>query len=124
MDPIEQLSDEQLVLLAADLQVQLEKTTAMRPVLFMLAKARHRARTALLALGLDVEPEDTKLIRSLQNEVKLYDDMVTACRELLASGKEAHHRISEQERDALDEVVVNMSDDERRLHGFELRGKD
>lgn len=124
MDPIETLSDEQLLLLSADLQVQLERRTAMRPVAFLLANARRRAAKALLILALEVDPEDAKTIRKLQGEVGLYDDMIKSCQALISGGKEARARISEKERAELDEVIVNMTDEERKLHGFEPRGQD
>ena len=43
MDPIERLADQELRLLSADLLVQLERGTAMRPVLYLLNEARKKA---------------------------------------------------------------------------------
>lgn len=123
MDPIRKLSDEQLRAIAADLQVQLERGTGTRPVLWMLAQARERAGKALV-MFIDADAEDPKLIRQLQAEVKLYDDMVNACRQLIRRGKEADARIRESDRAAMDEVVMEMTEDERRLHGLEPRGID
>jgi geranylgeranyl pyrophosphate synthase len=123
-DPVEKLADEQLLLIAADLQVQLERKTAMRPVLFFLAEARTRAAKAILILALDTDPEDVVKIRKLQAEIAIYDDMITSARKLMAMRKEALARIKESDRDAIDEMIVDMSDDERRLNGFEPRGKD
>lgn len=123
MDPILRLGDEQLRLLAADLQVQLERGTGTRPIAFMLAKARQKAAKAMV-LFLDADPEDTPLIRRLQRELTLYNDMVTAAQELMAAGREANQRIAETERAELEEVIANMTNEERKLHGFEQRGID
>jgi hypothetical protein len=123
MDAIEEVAEERLRELAADLQVQLEKGTGMRPAAWMLAQARKKAAKAVV-LFLDVDVEDTKLVRRLQGELKLYDDMVTACQALVARGKEADYRITESDRAALDEVVMQMTPEERRLHKLEPIGKD
>ena len=123
MDPIDRLADEKLRELAIDLEVQLERRTAHRPVLFMLHKAREKAGKAMV-MFLDVDPTDAKLITRLQAEVKLYDDMITSCRELVARGREAQSRIAENERSAIEELVINMTDEERRLHKLEPRGTD
>lgn len=122
-DPIDHLSDEQLRLLAADVTVQLEKGTGTRPILFMLKEARHRAIKAFGML-IEVPPDDANTIRQLQNELKLYADMIHSCRAVLDRGKTADRRINEDDRAAIDEVVMNMSDEERRLHNFEARSRD
>lgn len=123
MDPIEKLGDEQMRELAADVFVQLEKGTAMRPVLFMLVRARQRASKAI-TMFIDANAEDPKVIRKLQNEIALYDDMVTSIREMLARGREADTRISENDRNAIDEIASEMSEEDRRLHGLQPRGQD
>jgi len=123
MDPILRLGDEQLRLLAADLQVQLERGTGTRPVAFMLAKAREKAAKAIV-LFLDADPEDTNLIRRLQRELTVYNDLMTSAQELMAMGREANQRITEVDRAEMEEVIADMDDDQRRLHGFEPRGVD
>jgi hypothetical protein len=123
MDPIFRLADEQMRALSIDLMVQLEKGTAMRPVLWLLAKAREKASKAFV-MFIDADPADVKLIQQLQSEVKLYDDMILSCRELLALGKEADLAIRESDRQALDEIVSEMTDEERRLNQLEPRGQD
>jgi hypothetical protein len=123
MDPIEKLGNEQLRLLAADLMVQLEKGTALRPVLWMLVQARRRAAGAI-EMMIDVDAEDVEAVRKIKREILVYTDMVRSCRELLARGKEADLRISEDDRIAVDEIVMDMSDDERRLYQLQQRGAD
>lgn len=123
MDPILRLGDEQMRVLAADLQVQLERGTGTRPVAYFLARARQMAAKAIV-LFMDADPEDIALIRRLQGEIKLYNDMVTSAQQLMAAGREANARIAESDRAELEEVIADMSDDQRRLHGFEPRGID
>lgn len=123
MDPIFQLAESQMFILAADLQVQLEKGTGTRPVLWLLANARQKAAKAFV-MFIDADPEDAKLIRQLQTEVKLYDDMMVACQQMLDRGKDADRAIKESDRQALDEIASQMSDEERRLNNIEQQGKD
>ena len=123
MDPIEKLSNEQMRQLHADLVVQLEKGTAMRPVLWMLVQARKRAARAMV-MFVDADPIDTSVISKLQAEVRLYDDMVRSCRELLAAGREAELKIGEDDRMAIDEIVNEMSEEDRRLYQLQQRGAD
>jgi hypothetical protein len=120
-DPIEMLSHAELLRMSADVQVQLEKNTANRPVLFMLARARQTAAAAITQLVI-IEPDRTAEIRSLQNEVRLYDNMVDACRAMLERGKEADARIREEDREDMHELLI--SDEQRKLYGLDNRGFD
>jgi hypothetical protein len=123
MTPIDRLSDDVLVALAADVIVQLERGTGTRPILFMLADARERARTAISML-IEAEPDQTVIIRKLQNEVKLFIDMIDSAKGVIERGKEADRNIKDDDRAAIDEMVMGMSDEERRLYKFEPRGYD
>lgn len=122
-DPIEKLADEQLLLLAADVQVQLERGTAERPVLYMLAEARKRAATAIL-LFMDVDAEKPADIRKLQSELKLYDDMIASVRMMRERGRDADARIHENDRIAMDEITRNMPEEGRRLYQLQPQGDD
>lgn len=122
-DPNEALADDQLYELAADLQVQLEKGTGTRPVLWLLAEQRAKARAAMIKL-VEVDATETEAIRSLQNEIRLYGDLVTACQNLILRGIEADAMIAEKDRSDMAEIIGNMSPDERRLHGFQQQSED
>jgi hypothetical protein len=122
-DPIEELGNEHLYLLAADLQVQLEKDTANRPVLYLLSEARKKALTAIVKL-IEVDAIEEAAIRSLQAEVRLYGDMIEACQQLIMRGREADTMIAERERSDLAELIGSMSEEDRRLHGFQQQGDD
>lgn len=122
-DPIAALAEEQLYELAADVQVQLEKGTGTRPVLWLLAQQRAKAAKALTGLA-DVDASETAAIRALQNEIRLYGDLVTACQELIVRGREADAMIAERDRSDMSEIVGSMSPEERQLHGLQQQGDD
>lgn len=123
MDSLERLTDEQLRLLAADVQVQLEKGTGTRPVVYLLAQQRARAVKAVIGL-VNVPPNDVEAIRGYQQEAALYYDLIENCREMLAAGREAESRIKEEERASLQEATDNMSDEDRKALQIEPRGDD
>jgi hypothetical protein len=117
------LADEQLRLLAVDLQVQLEKGTGTRPVLYLLAQQRQRAVKAVIGL-VNVSPTDAEAIRGYQQEAALYYDLIEHCREMLNRGREADRRIDEEERSLAAEAIEGMSEEERRALNIEPRGDD
>src|ERR1700733_4364366 len=102
-DPIEALADEQLFEMALDVQVQLEKGTGTRPVLWMLSQQRAKAREAMAKL-VDVDATEIEAIRALQSEVRLYGDLVTSCQNLMRRGREADAMIAEKDRSDMAEI--------------------
>lgn len=122
-DPIEALGNEHLFELAADVQVQLERGTGTRPVLWLLAEQRAKARTAMAGL-VEVDATEADAIRSFQNEIRLYGDLVTACQNLMTRGREADAMIAETARSDIAEIVGNMSPEDRKLYGLEQRSDD
>jgi len=123
MEAIEELAAERMVELSADIQVQLEKGTGTRPVLWMLMKARRRAARAIDMI-VDVDPVDSESIRKIKNEITIYNDMIEAAREMLERGREADSKIKEGDRAAIDEIVQGMSAEERKLYQIEPRRTD
>lgn len=98
--PIDHIADSQLILSYLDLQVQLEKGTGTRPVLWLLAEARKKAVAAFHAL-VKIDPNDAEGIRTLQNEVIMFDELVASCHQMLVRGREADRAIDEADREAL-----------------------
>jgi len=96
-DPIEVIARQRLIEMAIDVQVQLERGSGTRPVLWLLARARARATTAIYAM-VKVDPTNVLEITRMQNEVNLYGDLVDDCRALLARGKEEDRELDEQDR--------------------------
>lgn len=115
-DPVGRLSDNLLLEMAADVAAQLQPKAGMRPVLWLLSQQREKAASAITML-MDVDPTKANDIRTLQNEVKLYVDLIDSCGRLMAMGKDAYHAMSEEIRDEI--VNVSMTDDERQLFGIE-----
>ena len=120
-DPIGRIADLRLLENSADLIVQLEKGTGTRPILNLLNKARKRAVNANIQLVI-ADADDTATIRKLQAEIALYDDMVTACKEIVADGQDAEARINEIDREELQSVI--MTPEQRRLHGLDPMTED
>lgn len=120
-DPIGRIAELRLLENAADLMVQLEKGTGTRPILHLLHKARARAIAANTQLIL-ADASDAKTVRMLQSEILLYDDMVTACREIIADGKDAEASINDADREEIQSVI--MTPEQRKLHGFEPLSED
>lgn len=108
-DPIERLAYERLYELAVDLHVQLEKGTAMRPVLWMLVQARRKAAAAMVQFTL-ADPADHAAMRAIQQPIITYDAMVAACRDLVAAGTDAEARIEEEEREEIFNLVSTPED--------------
>jgi len=122
-DPIERVAEEKLFELSADLQVQLEKGTGVRPVLWMLAQARNRAAKAIVQMSI-AEPDDIASIRICQAAIRLYDDMVQSCRDLMKRGKEADRKIAERDREEMQELIMDLTPEEQRMTGLEPTGTD
>ena len=105
---IEHAATARAIELSYDIQLQLERTAkaGFRPLLFILVDARKRAIAALTQLVI-ADADDAKAIRTLQNEVMRFDDMVNSCRKALAAAHEASERIDEQERAAINDLIMN-----------------
>lgn len=117
-DPITALADGQLLQMAADLQVQLERGTGTRPVLYLLNEARKKATEALTKL-VEVDASEADAIRALQNEVRLFGDMVEACRSLMEVGKAELRRIHEADREFVADLVENLDEETQRQLGVQ-----
>ena len=72
--------------------------------LIMLVKARAECADALAALSI-ADPEKPDVIRSLQNEVRRFDDLVRWCREVVADGKSAEVDLEQEDADEMREIV-------------------
>lgn len=115
-DPIGRLSDRLLLEMAADVAAQLQPKAGMRPVLWLISQQRDKASSAISML-MNVDPTEAEKIRTLQNEMKLYVDLLDSCARLMMLGNDAYHALSEEARS--DVVDIAMSDDERQLFGIE-----
>ena len=98
---------QKLVEASASLEVQFDRDASRRPVLFLLKKAREDALKAFDALVYQCDPADGATVRQLQHEIRRYDDLVAWCREIIAEGKEADHRLMEIEREEFARAVLD-----------------
>lgn len=115
IDPFEAISNDVLLELAYDLQVQLEKGTAkgMRPVLYLLVQQRKKAAEAISKM-IEVDVAEVDAMRSLQAEVRLYGDLVEHCEKLFNKGRDAEQQIMEADRAEMQEIVGQMAPEERQ----------
>lgn len=107
--------------LSADVEVQLTSKDGFQPIVYLLNEARQKAASAMVGL-VDIDPSNADAIRILQNEVKIYEDMVNACRKMVDDGKVAEMQISQEAREELYNVV--MDPDTRRMVGADIEGMD
>lgn len=103
-----------------DLKVQLEKGTGTRPMLYLLADARNTAVDAIRKM-IDLDASETAAMRSLQNEVRLYGDMMESAKRMIARGKEADREVDEQHRE---EIAEFLTTDEAREMGVNVPAED
>lgn len=124
-DPFDTLSNDVLLELAYDLQVQLEKGTAkgMRPVLYLLVEQRKKAAVALLKM-VEVDVSEQVALRELQNEVRLYTDMIGHCLKLFNKGRDAEQQIMERDRAEMEEIVGHMAPEERQRLNLQTESLD
>lgn len=104
---IEDAAMARAIAVSMDIQSQLErqpKNKGFQPVLHMLVMARKRAVDAMTQLVI-IEAHKADEIRNLQSEIKLFDDMVRACGEAINAGRDAEHRIDEEDRAAIYELI-------------------
>jgi hypothetical protein len=122
-DPTIPLIEKHLTDLYIDVQVQLERGTGTRPVLWMLVQQRRKAAEAVSAMfKLDLNKEGVIAdLKHLQNEVLLYEDMVELCQELLQRGREADRELIEQERE---EIADLMTPQDAQRAGIEQTPED
>lgn len=105
---IEHVAKARVIALGMDVELQLEKTkkAGFQPVLFLLRNARGRAIEAMTKLAL-VDPTKAEDIRRLQLEIMLFDDMVESCREAVQRGHELNDRVTEEEREEINSLIMN-----------------
>ena len=116
-DAIERLALNRAVQISAELEVQLDQNAKMRPMIAVLDLAREQAVLAMRGLVFE-EPTNIEKVRSLQFEVRRYDDLVAWLQKLIVDGKEADRRIDELDRIEFDEILNSPEvADERRALG-------
>ncbi len=103
-----------------DLKVQLEKGTGTRPMLYLLADARNKAVIAIRKM-VEIDVSETASLMALQQEIRLYGDMMDAAGRMLSRGAEADHEIHERDRA---EIADFLTTDEARESGLSPATED
>jgi len=88
-----------------DLKVQLEKGTGTRPMLYLLADARNKAVIAIRKM-VEIDVSEKAALMALQQEIRLYGDMMDSARQMLSRGREADREIAEEDRIELSEILT------------------
>jgi hypothetical protein len=110
-DPVTSLALERAALISADIEEQLTARSehGMRPLIAVLAKARHEAASAIAAL-IDTPSSDAVAIARLQNEVRRFADLVRFLREIVNEGLDERYEVADAERDELERLVAPPDD--------------
>ena len=110
-DPVAGLWQARAIEIARDIEEQMTARgkDGFRPLPAILAKARAKAQVAVLAL-IDIDPNRSRDIQRLQNEVRRYDDIVQFVRELVATGLEVEHNLTDEEREDLEALIAPPED--------------
>ena len=113
-DPIASLALDHAALISADIEEQLtaRKEHGMRPLIAVLAKARHEAADAIAGL-VDVDADVAGDVRKLQNEVRRFADLVRWLKEIVNEGLDQRYEVADAERDELERLVAPPDDDAR-----------
>lgn len=118
-DPIFRLALQRAVQDSADVEAQLSIVSGCRPVVAILLKARAEAAEAGVALS-TADAEDPKLIRTLQNLIIRFDDLVRWLREIVQSGFDADQEISSDDREELTNLLSPHSPEGEQVTQFGL----
>jgi hypothetical protein len=126
-DPLFRLARQRAVTDSIDIEVQLSAMQGARPLVTMVCMARDEAAEAMKALSI-ADAEDANLIRTLQNLIARYDNMVRWIRDIIQDGILADQEITEEDREdmldvlgqtqeGLEEAVQQGLLDEERSYG-------
>ncbi|WP_213287585.1 hypothetical protein [Bradyrhizobium sp. sGM-13] len=109
IDPVYAAALRRTSRLSIDLEAQLLSKLKSEPLLVVLHTAKEQAAEALAAL-VDVDAEDPKAIRALQNEVTRFDDMVRWLKQMLIDGPEADRELGALQMQEARELILSDED--------------
>lgn len=107
-EPVTRLAMLRMISASADIEAQLMNNQGTRPIVIMLSRARTEAAVALaqLATVARADAANIDVIRSLQDTVTRYDDLVRWLREIVASGFDCDQEITHEEREEMIEMLT------------------
>lgn len=115
-DAIEFAAMARAMAVSADLIAQIENKTGLRPMLAILARAKHEACQAMTELVL-CRFDDADRIRQLQNEIVRFDNLLKWSKDVLDEGDAAFKAVSLDDQNA---IQLLLSTPEGRHEAAEL----
>lgn len=114
-DPVLRLARQRIVRLSAEIEAELRSRQFHGPMLEILHRLRERAAESLAILAFSNLDDPAGLIeaKTLQNEVKRYDEMIGLMRDILHEGRDYDSEISAEEREELADMLM-MSEEGRQ----------
>jgi hypothetical protein len=119
---MERLAYQRAVSVSIELEAQLDKGPIYTPMKAILGKAKRDAQAAMVGLVM-VEPGDVEKVRSFQNEVRRYDDLVRWCAEVIEEGRAAEVYFREQDADEFAEILTT-DEGRQELEAFGVHARD
>lgn len=102
-----------VVAASAQIEAQLKILDGTFPVLVMLHKAKAEAADAMTMLATCEFSTPIEDIRHWQNEIRRFDDLVRWLLDIVEEGKRYDAEITQEERDALANMLLQSPDGER-----------
>jgi hypothetical protein len=113
MDPIVRLARQRIVKACMDLEVQISSVKGGGPCVEILRVLQERSAESLAALAI-VDAEDPKAIRTLQNEVKRYDEWFGAIRDIISQAKIYEAEFTEDDRNELLDLLIETPEGQQQ----------
>jgi len=119
-DPVLSIARQRIIKISADLEVQLATRNGSAPAIEILRRLRERAAESLAALAflnLD-DPNEIVKAKTLQNEVKRYDEWLGWMKEIIAEGIAYDRDMRDEEREEMLDLLTQTQ--EGREQAIEL----
>lgn len=108
-DPLVVMARHRTVAAYLEIARQLSDKAGNSGILLILDTFRDRAADSLVALAI-VDPNDAEAIRTLQNEVKKYDEVFKEVETIIAKGRSDDAEIRHTERDEMIDVLMQSEE--------------
>lgn len=112
-DPLIRIAKLRIVKASADIEVQLTAVRGGGPCVEILRRLRDRAAESLAALAI-ADADNPNVIRTLQNEVKRYDEWVGWLREIIGEGIAYDQEFTEKEREDILDLLTKTPDGQQQ----------
>lgn len=118
-DPIVRLANLRVIKASRQLELELANVKGSGPTLEILKRLKDRAAESLAALAF-VDPNDAEEIRTLQNEVKRYDEWITWMQEIVSEGITTEKQMDAAEREELLDMMLATPEGQREAQELGL----